>query len=439
MAAPAGDLELRAAVLRCLRLTFLHADLQLKRSGMSDQATAPQLTALNGVRFFAVFHIFLYHLWSTRYEADITKGEFSGVYAQLDSLPTWLSNFLAHGYLSTSFFFILSGFILAFLYWTPEGTLSTSNRQFWITRFSRIYPAHIIVFVITALLTVPRFFVDPSAPSPLVGAASALATVTLTHAWIAPLVPIFSWPTWALSAIVFLYLIMPWLMRVLARLTRKQQLALLIASPVISLIPTLIFLQFFPDGAADNVNWRIFIGSTPLFWVAQFVAGMLLARIFGLSRFTQGWRTQPKRWFALGDLALLALIAIALMEPHSYPWRHILRHGLLMPLYLLVIYDFALGRGFFARVFSLPGMNFLGQLSFSIFIWQNLLMMVSFIVVFVNREAAPAAFWTAVLGLLCISAVSTYFIEKPIASRLRRRFARRNEQPPLITAPAKTA
>ena len=60
------------------------------------------------------------------------------------------------------------------------------------------------------------------------------------------------------------------------------------------------------------------------------------------------------------------------MEPHDRVWRHILRHGALLPLYMLVLYDLALGRGLVARVFSLPGMNFLGQLSFSIFIWQNL-------------------------------------------------------------------
>ena len=66
------------------------------------------------------------------------------------------------------------------------------------------------------------------------------------------------------------------------------------------------------------------------------------------------------------------------MDPHDRPWRHILRHGALMPLYMLVLYDLALGRGFVARLFSLPGMSFLGQTSFSIFIWQNLFMGLGF-------------------------------------------------------------
>ena len=127
---------------------------------------------------------------------------------------------------------------------------------------TRIYPAHLIALGITILLMLPRWFFDPSAPPIPLAVASVVATATLTQAWVPPLVPIWSWPTWALSAVVFLYLIMPWLMRVLSKLSRAQQIGLLVASPLISLVPTLIFLQFFPDGGKDSQNWQIFLGST---------------------------------------------------------------------------------------------------------------------------------------------------------------------------------
>lgn len=387
---------------------------------VSTADAVPQLTPLNGIRFFAVFHIFLYHLWSARNE--MAKGEMAHVYEGLDSLPHRLSNFVAHGYLSTSFFFVLSGFILAYLYWAPHGGLSTTSGNFWWTRFTRIFPIHLVVLLITALLLLPSFWFESTAPSVPLAVGSFVATATLTHAWFPPFVPVWSWPTWALSAIVFLYLVMPALMRWLARLTHRQQRVLLVAMPLISLAPTLVFLRFFPDGAEGQQNWQIFIGSNPLFWVPHFAAGMLLSRVFGLSRFETAWRGKPKGWFAPGDLALLAVIAISVMEPHSTPWRHILRHGTLMPLYLIVIHDFALGRGIAARIFSLPGMNFLGQTSFSIFIWQNLWMVVSFYVAFATGNQA-AALPTAVIGVLVMSIVSTYLIEKPWARRLRRRFA----------------
>src|SRR5262245_52892734 len=210
---------------------------------------APQLDALNGMRFVAVFHIFLFHIWSLHFESpQRPTGQFANVYANLDSFPQWLNNLLAHGYLSTSFFFLLSGFILAYLYWTPNGELATARQRFWWQRFTRIYPVHLIALLVTILLTMRRFWMDPGAPAIPLAVASAEATATLTQAWFPPLVPIWSWPTWALSAVVFLYLIMPWLMRVLARLSRAQAIGLLVAMPVISLTPTLVFLLFFPDG-----------------------------------------------------------------------------------------------------------------------------------------------------------------------------------------------
>ena len=56
---------------------------------------APQLTALNGMRFFAVFHIFLYHLWSVRFETPHQEGAFANAYANMDSFPAWFNNLTA--------------------------------------------------------------------------------------------------------------------------------------------------------------------------------------------------------------------------------------------------------------------------------------------------------------------------------------------------------
>src|SRR5690349_12213753 len=113
-----------------------------------DSDAAPQLTALNGMRFFAVFHIFLFHLWSIRFEGQKQPGNWANAYANMESFPRWLNNLLAHGYLSTSFFFLLSGFILAYLYWAPGGELATTRRHFWWQRLTRIYPAHLIALLV---------------------------------------------------------------------------------------------------------------------------------------------------------------------------------------------------------------------------------------------------------------------------------------------------
>ena len=74
------------------------------------------------------------------------------------------------------------------------------------------------------------------------------------------------------------------------------------------------------------------------------------SRIFAISRFQTAWREKSRPWISVGDLALIAVVIISTMDPHDRAWRHILRHGALMPLYVLVLYDLALGRG------DLPGL-----------------------------------------------------------------------------------
>jgi peptidoglycan/LPS O-acetylase OafA/YrhL len=149
---------------------------------------------------------------------------------------------------------------------------------------------------------------------------------------------------------------------------------------------------------------------------------MLMSRIFAISRFETAWQAKSKPWISPGDVALIAVIALSVMDPHDRAWRHILRHGALMPLYMLVLYDLALGRGFIARFFSLPGMGFLGQTSFSIFIWQNLFLGLGFAMVMAMPGSTSASFWFAVIGLTTMAIISTYLIEKPLARKLRRRF-----------------
>lgn len=378
------------------------------------------LPALTGVRFFAIFHIFMFHLWSLY---DLEKpDQFANLMIGFAGLPETLVTFISHGWLSTSFFFLLSGFILACLYWGEDGRLATGRKRFWLLRFSRIYPMHIILMVITVALTTYHHL-SSGMPVPKM-VLTALATLTLLQAWYPPAVPVWSWPTWTLSALVFLYLLTPWLMRLLAGLSRRQMIGTLAAMPVVSLLPTIVYAIIMPAGTKLELNWSIFLGSTPLFWLPHFIAGMLLSRIFSISRFNAAWEPARPSWFAWGDVALLAVIGIACLPGMGgEPLKYFLRHGAIMPLYMVVIFDLARGNGLAARFFSLPGMGFLGETGFSIFIWQNLIMIFCWISLTINPNAGVYHLWVAPAVIIVIAIFSTYWIEKPVAARLRRKFA----------------
>jgi peptidoglycan/LPS O-acetylase OafA/YrhL len=381
------------------------------------------LPALTGIRFFAILHIFCFHLWVI---FDMKKEPgMENLLRDMNDLPAPLFTAITNGWMSTSFFFLLSGFILAYLYWGADGRLSMPKNTFWLTRAIRIYPIHLILLLITMLMTAAHQL--SLGTSPWLLGASGLATLTLTQAWYPDFVPIWSWPTWTISALVFLYAVLPFLLPRLARLSRRASIQLLCALPFISLIPTAIFALYFPAGTEAPEFWKIFIGSTPLFWLAHFIAGILLSKLFMPSRAalahtnTNNTNT-PKRWLAWGDVALLSVVALAATQSIEEPFKFFLRHGLMMPLYMVIIVDLARGHGIASRIFSLPGTGFLGETGFSIFIWQHFILMMCFGFIMFNPEAGQHQFVWAVTGAIVLGVISTYLIEKPIARKLKRRW-----------------
>lgn len=369
--------------------------------------------ALTGIRFFAIMHIFLYHLWVLY---DMTPpAPFTNLLADVALLPDLVQRFIAHGWLSTSFFFLLSGFILAVLYMHPNGDIAGGKRSFWVKRLSRIYPIHLIIGIITILL------IGGMQESYLKAIPAFIATLALVQSWFPPWVPAVSWPTWTLSALVFLYLLTPWLMRVIAKLTARQALMALIAMPVISVIPTAVMAVIVDDPTQFSQNESIFVGSFPPFWIAHFAAGILLAKVTGISRFTPQ-SAGSQRLVSYGDGALLAVIALALMPGLDEPLKYFLRHGLVMPLYMIIIVDLARHQGLAARVFSLPGTQTLGDASFSMFVWQNFVMIWLWGSLQFNQSAGNYHLQVAIPAIVVLSLISTRFIEKPIANKLRRKW-----------------
>jgi peptidoglycan/LPS O-acetylase OafA/YrhL len=374
------------------------------------------MPALTGIRFFAIFHIFLFHLWSMYWSEK--PESMDNLLMGFDNTPQTLGVFMSNGWISTSLFFLLSGFILAYLYWGEDGQLITTKRRFWSLRMARIYPIHLIVMMILIPSLVPFNLSQGMPLSTLI--PSALATLALVQAWFPPWIPLWSWPTWTISALVFLYLVMPWLMTTLSRLSRRQMIIALVAMPFISIIPTLAYAARMASGAPWSMNVDMFVANTPVFWVPYFAAGMLMTRVFSLSRFKPS-PSNPS-WFAWGDVAFVVVIVIGCTPGIEQPLKFFIRQGLLMPLFVVMVLDLARGRGLMARFFSLPGMGFLGETGYSIFIWQGFIMIALYMSLAINPAIAPHQLWMAIVLVLVLAIPSTYLIEKPIARVIRRKF-----------------
>jgi peptidoglycan/LPS O-acetylase OafA/YrhL len=390
------------------------------------------LTPLTSIRFFAALHIFFFHIHAF-YQLDPQAAG----YFIFDEMPNWMIRFLQHGSCSTSLFFLLSGFILTYMYVDSHGRQTVGYREFWIARLTRIYPLHmvgmILVFPVAVMYGLqwpnPLFFGIPIPPAAFVAIGGVLS-VTLTQAWFPEYALTWNFPTWALSTVVFFYLVFPPMVKFLARLDHGTKWALLALAPVVSLIPSIIYLSIVSEERSLSF-WNEFIMRNPLLWLPHFMMGMLLARIFNITRYdrSRGPGLNPRR-ISWGDAAALILLVIFLLKdefiaklllmgevsPHL-----ILRHGLLAPLFLVVIYDLANNRGVMARLFSLPGLRQLGEASFSMFILQFPVLILGSIVFQNSQVDSLVRLIVVIILTIVISLLSIMVFEKPVTRWLRRK------------------
>ena len=380
-----------------------------------------------------------------------------GLYAVL---PQPLSWHIQRGYLSTGLFFMLSGFVLAYLYLDRAGRQTVSNREFWLNRVARLYPLHITMLVFLIPMAVAMLSFMPSnslwkipVSKPVFGVVSGLLSVFLVQAWCPEAALTWNFATWALSAVAFFYVMFPTVAAFLQRQSRTTLWTLFWLMPVLNLIPTLLFL-WKGEGSAAGVSFQSeLVMRTPLFWLPHFVMAIILCRLFQITRHDMSWVQPGDRtgWRpGLGDLAAAVILLISMTPDAVFsrwfglgekPPNFILRHGFMCPIYAVFLYELAQNRGIVARLLSHPWCEALGEASFGIFIFQGPMIFPSMMLFGLispmltgvveqfttNPQAVTAAMEVirvtfTVLLVIALALLSVRYFEKPIAKRLKARW-----------------
>ncbi|GAA4899208.1 acyltransferase family protein [Streptomyces coeruleoprunus] len=235
-----------------------------------------RLPSLTGLRFWAALAVVLYHL-------SRQVGEIPGL-----SDVTW------YGRSGVTFFFVLSGFVLA---WTYDGTRVPAKVFLW-RRFARIWP----LLAVTTALSVGVWLALGTA----VSAGAVAGTLLLVHAWVPdPVVLRGGNPAaWSLSDEAWFYLLFPLLtaLPVMRSGRGRRRVAGAVCAGVVLL---------WPAGAliADPSLRAWALDYLPLTRTLQFAlgvaAGVAVAR---------GWRPPFGLWPAV---TLVAAWHLALI-----PWSH---------------------------------------------------------------------------------------------------------------------
>ncbi|MFE7524750.1 acyltransferase family protein [Kitasatospora sp. NPDC057542] len=213
-----------------------------------------QLPSLTGMRWVAAFTVFVYHVRNFGYFGQGRSGR----------LVNWA---FGAGAVGVSFFFILSGFVLAWSALPGERA-----RTFWRRRLARIYPVHLVT-AITALV-LAYSLVPGLRPG---GAREAAANLLLVSSWKPEWWQTLNPVSWSLVCEAFFYSAFPVLYAGLRRLpTRALAATALAAGTLLVLMPW--------ANTRYALGWTLY--SSPLPRLPEFVLGVTL----GLLVKTGTWR-----------------------------------------------------------------------------------------------------------------------------------------------------
>jgi peptidoglycan/LPS O-acetylase OafA/YrhL len=154
---------------------------------MQTPARKPPLPALTGVRTLLAVNIMLFH--------------FTPPHMQL------LYPMINNSYVFVGFFFLLSGYVLAYNYADREAPLN--KRQFWKARFARLYPLYAFSLAFSAVMVVEEWHARSHGEF----IAGIILTPLLLQGWDPWLATFWNTVAWTLSVDLFLYLLFPYLLR----------------------------------------------------------------------------------------------------------------------------------------------------------------------------------------------------------------------------------
>ncbi len=357
-----------------------------ERPGASDIASRDRLPSLTALRFWAALFVVVYHLSR-----------------QLAPIPV-LSHLGWYGRTGVTFFFVLSGFVLA---WTYHDTTVPAG-VFWWRRFARIWP---LLVVATLLSTAVYLAMGVDVPARAVAAALAMV-----HAW--SLDPVVvrggNGATWSLSDEAFFYLCFPLLLPLVKPLRLRAKLSVAAAAMGLLLV---VWVLLTTQVAVAHRAWAI--DYLPLSRLPQFVVGVALG-----SAVRAGWRPRLRL-----DVTIAAVIAFHLA---LFAWGHYAGTSLWNPFSASQV----LATPFFAAVvlaaavrdlhrrtglLGRPWALRLGHWSFAWYLVHEIFLRTwVFVLGHPASLASRALAWTAVaLSSLLVAGVLYHWVEHPSERRLR--------------------
>ncbi|MFH8476246.1 acyltransferase family protein [Streptomyces sp. NPDC018000] len=360
-------------------------------SDVSPPLAAKRLPSLAGLRFVCAIVVFSAHAYVTL----SFNGDWTGTKATV---------LLIIGRSALSFFFVLSGFVMAWSF--RPGDTATA---FWRRRAAKIYPTHVVTWCAGLILI--------TSTGGVVKSADAVTNLFLLHTWL----PNFETNnsvnvvSWSLSCEAFFYLSFPLLHRFLRRIPAGRLWAwtagTTLAVILLPLVTTAAFPsqpKFLPFDVTYDQYWFVYL--FPAARVLEFVLGIVLARSV-----LEGRRLNVRFWH------VIAVLAVAYPVAAQVPYLYSITAVLIIPVAMLVLAGAGSDIRGSSSLVRNPAMVKLGDMTFAFYMVHLLVLQYAYQMIDDGHPASPGERVGSAALLFAVSlalawAVHT-FIEQPLSRR----------------------
>ncbi|MBD2721782.1 acyltransferase family protein [Hymenobacter armeniacus] len=298
------------------------------------------LDGLTGLRFLAAFYVFVFHIH---------------LRLPLSFLPAPAETIVSMGALGVNIFFVLSGFILTYAHLKdfPASELPTATyyKSFMLKRMARIYPAYLVGLVLCLAVSIGLNHYP--APFPLVVALD----LTMIQSYFPSLAMLwYGGGAWSVSTEFFFYLLFPFLLPLLLKVSGTNLRYILVAVVVASSLPGLYYALH-----EHTVRFQTTYAFPPS-RLPEFIAGVIL----GLLVLRHNFRVSERVTLGLIIFAALYLAKFGARAPGYTVHNFVALPAIMALICVLAQEDKSL---LFRWVGSKP-MQYLGRISFSFYIMQ---------------------------------------------------------------------
>lgn len=312
------------------------------------------------------------------------------------------THFFKEGFVGVSFFFVLSGFIIAYNYQHKLEENKTDRKTFWVARFARVYPLHWLTLFVAAVL---GNYVMASGGMDWL--AHFLASLTLTNAYIPKADYFFSFnsPSWSLCCEQLFYFCFPFLIPLAKSYRRLLYVFLAMAVAVV------VGMYLTPTEEIKGY-WYV----NPITRFPDFILGVLLFRLYEHLKSRNITARQGNFMEFVSVAVFMAFYLYASDIPKVY--RYSCYYWLPVA---MVIISFALQKGIFSRLLNNRLMVTGGEISYSFYL-IHLFILLSYAEW--QKTAALRIEWYYSVPVLfavviLLSLLSYCYFEKPMNKKIK--------------------